>query len=245
MEFSQRMYQSVIARLIQALPAPSVLPDKDDSPLREEWHLYFRFSSDPEKRLRNPPQDVLKQWTACLDLTISDVPSLMQDGLYLAQENVQERENHVHEIYANEHKRYYLRRCFTVVDTKWSGRLGVTSWTYEPVRDFRIHHLSADKVYNAQVLDKDGNVVYCYDMCKSYKNANYMYDDMPMDGLWPWPKKEREEEREEAIGDEGKGDEGEKEVEGEEEELVGSPPQESEYSLIDLEVGLMDDNNAP
>ncbi|RSL74904.1 hypothetical protein CEP51_011366 [Fusarium floridanum] len=214
--------------------------------------------------LSDPPlEDTPKEWTAYLDIVTSDLPGLMHDGLYLTQENVQLLENHVQLAYSDKRKRHFLRRYFTVIDPKWSGKLEVMSWKYEPVRDFRIHHLSADKVYNAQVLNKDGKAVYYYDTSNPEKNANYIYDDMPMEGLWPFPRKEegakdqevlkREgeggdqgeekerketEEGKEVVKNEGGGDEEEKDVEGEEtrqgeEEQDGFSEWEEENPLID------------
>ncbi|KAI8656461.1 hypothetical protein NCS56_01250200 [Fusarium sp. Ph1] len=222
MEFFKGMYQSFITRT------------PHDSLSGKEWQLQFRLSSDPESLLSDSLQDTSEDWTAHLDLATSDLPSLMHDGLYLTQENVQVLENYVHRAYSDKRKRYFLHRYFTVVDPKWSGKLCVVSWNYEAVRDFRIHHLSADKVHNAMVSNSDGNPVYYYDVLNPEKNANYIYDDMPMSGLWPFPRKEdgakdqevskreredrdqkEEEERketeegEEVLKDEGGGNEGE------------------------------------
>lgn len=223
----------------------------------QEWQIQLYFTSDPEKFLKDSPQDTAGEWIASLDLVTSDLPSLMRDGLYLGQENIRELENHVKKSWSNEHNRYFLSRYFSVVDLKWSGKLCVTSWNYEPVGDFRIHHLSADKVYNARVLNKDGNTIYYYAMRSPEKNANYLYDDMPLSGLWPFPRKEegvknrevlkdeREdgdqveaeepneaEEGERLLKDEGGGSEGGKNAEGEE-EMGGFSDWEYADSMID------------
>ncbi|KAL2671348.1 hypothetical protein Neosp_013930 [[Neocosmospora] mangrovei] len=180
MEFFKAMFQSCTTS--------TRAPHK--SPSGKEWKLQFWLSSDPENLLSDSLGDKPEDWTAHLDLVTSDLPSLMHDGLYLTQENVQVLENYVHKDYSDKRERYFLRRYFTIVDPKWSGKLSVASWNYEAVRDFRIQHLSADKVYNAKVLNSDGNTVYYYDMSNPEKNANYLYDDMPMRGLWPFPRKE-------------------------------------------------------
>ncbi|RMJ15161.1 hypothetical protein BHE90_002722 [Fusarium euwallaceae] len=169
--------------------------------------------------LSDPPQNTPKDWTAHLDLVTSDLPTLMHDGLYLTQENVQVLENHVQRVYSDKCKRHFLRRYFTVVGPKWSGNLCVMSWNSEPVRDFRIHHLSADKVYNAEVLNKARYTVYFYNMSNPEKNANYIYDDMPMEGLWPFPRKEEGAKDQEVLKREGEeGDQGEEEERKEMEE---------------------------
>ncbi|RSL49476.1 hypothetical protein CEP54_012422 [Fusarium duplospermum] len=245
MELFKSVYQCLIPRALQ------------NSPSRREWQLHFYFSSNPKYMLSDPPPETPKDWTAQLDLVTSDLPGLMHDGLYLTQENVQVLENHVQRVYSDERKCYFLRRCFTVVDPKWSGKLWVVSWNYEPVRDFRIHDLSADKVYNTQVLNKAGYAVYFYNRSKPEKSANYIYDDMPMKGLWPFPRKEEgkgqevlkregedgdqggEEERkgteegEEVVKEEGVSEEEEKDTEEEEEGLDGFSEWECEDSLID------------
>ncbi|EEU34070.1 uncharacterized protein NECHADRAFT_85559 [Fusarium vanettenii 77-13-4] len=213
MEFFKAMFQSCTTR--------TRAPHK--SPSGKEWQLQFWLSSDPENLLSDSLGDKPEDWTAHLDLVTSDLPSLMHDGLYLTQENVQVLENYVHKDYSEERKRYFLRRYFTIVDPNWSGKLSVASWNYEAVRDFRIQHLSADKVHNAKVSNSDGNTVYYYDMSNPEKNANYIYDDMPMRGLWPFPRKEegvKDSEVSKREGEDGDQEEEEERKETEEGEEV-------------------------
>ena len=37
-----------------------------------------------------------------------------------------------------------------------------------------------------------GRPIYAFDAVESGINFNAIYDDMPMEGLWPWPKKSQE-----------------------------------------------------
>lgn len=79
----------------------------------------------------------------------------------------------------------------------WAAKLELETWDLagvmrdglflkldiRPVASFRLDHLSADKVIKASVLDEDENTVYCYDLVKPELTTNFIYDDMPMDGL--------------------------------------------------------------
>lgn len=161
----------------------------------------FIFGQDIDELRNETPLDQLNGWTAQLDLVARDLPSMMRDGFFLTVENIRQGENHTKQTHTEGIGQLNLR-CYTVASPTWSGSLNVCAATVRPVADFRLHHLSADKVFFVMALNHKSDQVYHYDARSPENNANYLYDDMPLDGLWPWPKKEGEEVKEEV--EEGK-----------------------------------------
>ncbi|RSL37944.1 hypothetical protein CEP53_015334 [Fusarium sp. AF-6] len=210
----------------------------------------FIFGQDIDELRNETPTDQLSGWTAQLDLVTRDVQSMMHDGLFLTCENVKRGENHVRQTHTEGIGNLY-NRCYTVTSSTWSGYLNVCAATVKPIANFRLHHLSADKVFTVAVGNHESNRVYSYDARRPEDNANYLYDDMPMEGLWPWPRKEDGLKAEEALkleggdGDQGgeteqeetKEDEGGRNAEGDENGLEGEVDSfsawEEEDPLID------------
>ncbi|KAM0438659.1 hypothetical protein ACHAPT_001415 [Fusarium lateritium] len=223
------------------------------------WRVVFTFGQDIYKLRDETPLNQLTGWTACLDLVTCDLPAMMRDGLFLTWQNVRVGENHAKMTYT-EGLGDLCNRCYTVADSTWSGNLNVCAWTTEGVANFRIHHLSADKVFYVSVGNQKGERVYFYDVRDPKNNANFMYDDMPLEGLWPWPKKARGPKDEKVVKDEGGDGVREKEAERQEAEpketeeekteerekdLRCFSPWQSEDSLIDLDGDWQDANDVP
>ncbi|KAI8713007.1 hypothetical protein NCS52_01243800 [Fusarium sp. LHS14.1] len=204
--------------------------------------VVFTFGQNIDELRNGTSFDQLTGWTASLDLVTRDVPSMMRDGLFLTQGNVDEKENHVKQTHTKGIGNLH-NRCYTVTSSTWSGHLYVCAATVRPVANFRLHHLSADKVFTASVGNHGGDTVYRYDVRRPENNANYMYDDMPMEGLWPWPRKEEGVKDEEVLKREGRGSDQEEEAGGqgrkEDEQVVndeGGCDEEEETGLEEEEL---------
>ncbi|KAM5343543.1 hypothetical protein ACJ41O_012080 [Fusarium nematophilum] len=172
------------------LPIYCPPPPNQDGPRGPLCRLVFIFGSDADKLRSGEPLDLDEEWAAQLDLVTWDLPGVMHNGLYVTAENVKELENHLVEAWSHEHKRWISDRSYSVVDSRWSGRLNVCAWHPGPVSKFRIHHLSAEKVFSAIVGSSERDTVYWYNLHAPKDNLNCIYDDMPIDGLWPWPRHE-------------------------------------------------------
>ncbi|RSL46185.1 hypothetical protein CEP51_015971 [Fusarium floridanum] len=174
-------------------PPPPHGDQQEESPSRI-WTIDFKFISDRQGVKRLGSVHSLVDWTAYLDIETRDLAGIMRDGLFLTHDNVREEEGRLRSDYWPEDKSWVYTRSYTIVDSRWSGFLHVCAWDVRPVANFRLHHLTADKVEMARVEDDEENTVYCYDVDAPDCSANFIYDDMPMDGLWPWPKEECEVE---------------------------------------------------
>ncbi|RSL56906.1 hypothetical protein CEP53_006637 [Fusarium sp. AF-6] len=176
-----------------ASPPPLHGDHQEESPSRI-WRINFNVSSDYQEIKRGGCTRPLVDWYAYLELETRDLAGIMRDGLFLTQDNVREEEGRLMKDYWPEEERWGYTRSYTIVDSRWSGYLDVCAWDVRPLANFRLHHLTADKVEMARVEDEEENIVYCYDVDVPDCSANFIYDDMPMDGLWPWPKEECEVE---------------------------------------------------
>ncbi|KAF4458852.1 hypothetical protein FALBO_14396 [Fusarium albosuccineum] len=178
-----------------ALNATAHRSDDPPPPYEDEdernWIMNFNFVSNPEEFQRRGTLRVMEDWSAELTIETSDLPGVMKHGLFLGPDNVQEEEGYLKQCYSQRDKRWFYIRHYTVVDSRWSGSLEVSSWDVLPLNKFRLHHLSADKIRLAAAEDEEANTVYQYNASDPEINANYIYDDMPMEGLWPWPREGR------------------------------------------------------
>ncbi|KAF4960513.1 hypothetical protein FSARC_10454 [Fusarium sarcochroum] len=169
-------------------------PPYQEATAPKEWEIFLFFGSDAELLRKERCIDLVNGYQAWAYLTTKDIIGLMRDGLYLTSENIQVQENHMKQIFSREDQTWYWHRYYTLVDPRWSGTLCVRSWHRNVVSKFRVDDLSADKVFRAVVGDKSRNFVYHFDLYHPEVNANYILDDMPMEGLWPYPRKHREVE---------------------------------------------------
>ncbi|KAI8717738.1 hypothetical protein NCS52_00850700 [Fusarium sp. LHS14.1] len=168
---------------------PPPYEDQEESPKRV-WQIRFTFMSDRQRFKKRGSHRPQLDWWANLEIETWDIAGVMRDGLFLTQENVQEEEGHARHDYWPKDKSWSYTRCYTIVDPRWSGYLHVCSQDIRPVANFRLHHLTANNVSRARVEDEEDFIVYCYNVDEPEHSANFIYDDMPMGGLWPWPKEE-------------------------------------------------------
>ncbi|KAF5596207.1 hypothetical protein FPCIR_4129 [Fusarium pseudocircinatum] len=158
------------------------------------WKVHLTFGSDPDMlSWETPMANLTIGWEAHLVLYTSDIVSLMRQGLYVSQENAIVKENCLTmRPYQQEHDKYYYDRHFSLTGPSWKGNLVVTTLSCPIATNFRVEHLSADKVGRCYVSDVSKTRCWAYNFMinKPEVNANYILDDTPLEGLWPWPRKE-------------------------------------------------------
>ncbi|KAG4263290.1 hypothetical protein BFJ72_g2350 [Fusarium proliferatum] len=188
-------------------------PSYQDVAAPRSWKVHLKFGSDPDLLKRATPQvNLTIGWQAHLILYTSDIVGLMREGLYVSQKNVIVEESCLalrpHE---QEHKTYYHDRHFALTSPNWKGNLVVTTFSGPIATNFRVEHLSADKVFHCDASDVSKTPqcwAYYFMINRPHVNANYILDDTPLEGLWPWPRNEpspqgMEKEREQEGTEEG------------------------------------------
>lgn len=71
---------------------------------------------------------------------------------------------------------------------EWVAELKVSSMTISTLRNFRLDWLSMESISAVGAWNWDNQCIYQYDAADPDVRFNAIYDDMPLDGVWPWPK---------------------------------------------------------
>lgn len=138
-------------------------------------------------------------WGAHLKVNCRDVPSLMRRGFFWSDANIVQEEGYLSPIEepVPSHARaegwvvcryYYLRDL--AEEAQWVARLEVYARDYATLRDFRPAKLSVEMVHEAAAWNWDSKRTFYFHQDWLDYRYNVIYDDMPLQGWWPWPKKE-------------------------------------------------------
>ncbi|GAP91529.1 hypothetical protein SAMD00023353_3101400 [Rosellinia necatrix] len=170
--------------------------------------ILFGFCQDSSKFYATKRQ----QWVAIMEVKCFDVPRLMREGFYWDASNVIKEEGYIEYGKAEPNAdagACALKRWYFLADTnqprRWIASIAVTSLDIEILSNFDLGQLSRDNVRVAVAWNQNGEVIYGYqahtppDQLSSTTEApmrcfNMIYDTMPMEGLWPWPRKENEDD---------------------------------------------------
>ncbi|KAM3564670.1 hypothetical protein MY1884_000611 [Beauveria asiatica] len=146
------------------------------------------------KNLKNVP------WYAELTLKVNDVAALLKNGLFWSEDNIDSTDNFFVDgnnaphpgsawIYPlHRHGRYY--KLIDTESAQWHGTLMVRAHTMSMLRQFRPRQLSLANVRFVSAKNPQGRAVYHFDSVESDRCFNAILDDTPLEGWWPWPKKE-------------------------------------------------------
>jgi hypothetical protein len=192
--------RSVVGSSIPANPPPPYQQVTSS----DIWHVWIEFTSDRAKTpLPHKKIDASSGWFAELGLWAPDIVGLMRDGLYVTEEDVDITKNHTTEEYCPRYERKMIFRHYRLKGPKWSGYLIVKSVDIHETINFRIQHLSYDKAIVGWVQDKKRNPVYVW-LHLHNSNTNNIFDDKPLEGLWPWPRKELADKQDDDNAGKGK-----------------------------------------
>ncbi|KAF5664526.1 hypothetical protein FDENT_12838 [Fusarium denticulatum] len=158
------------------------------------WKVELWFGSDPDLLRQEPPVVQLDTgWEAYLELSTTDIVGLMREGLYVSQDNVIVQESCLKmRPDPQEYQKHCYDRHFALSGPGWEGNLVVTTLRLPIVSNFHVEHLSADKVFRCEARDssKEETRAYHFLIDGEEENANYILDGTPLEGLWPWPRKD-------------------------------------------------------
>lgn len=202
----------------EAIPSISKTPiidlsfldsDDDKDPLimhRGLYDLKMEYSSGSLGMM------VQAVWEANFKTKVSDIPRLMRQGFHWSHVNVREKKGYM--LARGGGSDGYLRptefdvnwtyyRSYDLVDIRdepqWDAVLTVGAHDVQLFSWFRVEHLSFTNLLNCVAWNWPIGVIYHYDHRCRDKSFNKFYDDMTLEGWWPWPKEEEEEEAEDAV----------------------------------------------
>lgn len=142
-----------------------------------------------------------------MDVITMDLPRLMREGFHWTEGNVDRSRGYFSsDIPPWERSNYgaVSSRVFCILyhpgafeeegkddqntDLDWVVKLVVYGQAGADLPSFRLSHLSPDNIYCADAFTIVKRLVYKYDAPYPESSLNAIYDDMPMEGWWPWPK---------------------------------------------------------
>ncbi|KAI8949607.1 hypothetical protein F4801DRAFT_591005 [Xylaria longipes] len=176
---------------------------KDD---KQRPSVVFSLCPDPSRFFALRCQD----WIACLVVKCFDVPRLMREGFHWDASNVIKEEGYIE--YGNKDPNVATwesasTRWYFLTDThqpgRWIASLAVEASDVNILYNFDLNQLSRELVKSVLALNQNQQHIYRYRAHafpdKFYNIAerpmlgfNMIYDKMPMEGFWPWPRKENE-----------------------------------------------------
>lgn len=151
-------------------------------------HLLFLKDSSNE----------LRDWGAFVQILVADLPKLMRDGLYWTEENLDREAGYV-ENSPHTNISPFLPAwitCGRIYDFRdlgsapqWTAKMTVLCPDLDRLSRFRFRDLTVSQIVFCGAMDAKGKDVYMYSRLGEDVNINAIYDDMPLEGWWPWPKK--------------------------------------------------------
>ncbi|KAI0817031.1 hypothetical protein GGR55DRAFT_693348 [Xylaria sp. FL0064] len=181
----------------------------------QDISMVFKFCPDPSRPYRIDEHD----WLAGLEVKCPDVPRLMREGFHWDASNVIKEEGYVefNREYPEEAGITKLGRIwqwfFPVTVQESSRRIQGTRWYFlkdlnQPPRwaasvavqavdarilyNFDLSQLSRGLIRSVWASDQFQHQIYGYRFDLPTVRVNMIYDKMPMEGWWPWPRRENQ-----------------------------------------------------
>ncbi|KAI1735164.1 hypothetical protein F4680DRAFT_436153 [Xylaria scruposa] len=162
---------------------------------KERCSLSFGFCPDPSDP--TPNQD----WIALLMVKCRDVPCLMREGFHWDGANVIREEGYIDRDFTyarlrKDGKRWVGARHYFLKDlqqpSRWVATIKVFALNPGTLNQFDLNQLSRERSMQwakASNNQSSEHYIYGWDYCSPTMWFNAIYDDMPMEGWWPWPRK--------------------------------------------------------
>ncbi|KAF6829124.1 hypothetical protein CPLU01_08137 [Colletotrichum plurivorum] len=124
----------------------------------------------------------------------------MREGFFWNEDNVIPERSYIdnsHDHHMEGHD-LHCKRVWTLVDLSpehlWHTELTVWGPDIQTLARFRVSDLQTYIVYSAMVkapreaCNTHRRTIYLYDENRPERCINTIYDDLPLEGWWPWPK---------------------------------------------------------
>lgn len=146
-------------------------------------------------------------WYAQMSIQCHDVPRLMREGLHWTSANLIQEEGYVTDydykdkpLYRSNKTKFINTRVLFLADrqapARWTSYLHVHATSLDIIRNFRLSDLCMNMVQSVTADTASSQRIYQFQACNQQENFNAIYDDMPMEGWWPWPRKGGQEIKE-------------------------------------------------
>lgn len=142
------------------------------------------------------------KWKVWMGLRVMNIPHLMRHGLHWSRADILAEKGFMtfhgsdpeltseHKKAGWLHTRTFFLECHEGIDDEggWFGRIKVYAKDTATLASFKLADMSLDTMSSCEALNWDRQIVYAYESTMPGKAFNAIYDDMPLQGWWPWPK---------------------------------------------------------
>ncbi|KAK7947702.1 uncharacterized protein PG986_008588 [Apiospora aurea] len=152
--------------------------------------MYFRFHPDPTKSREEQP------WIGIMRVKAANVPQLMKEGFSVAEGDVLYEQGYIAEseyatsplwMYYYSWSRHIFLRDRQQEPARWAAHLIVrTRGVLPDLGEFRFLALTHRNVASCWAVNNEDKLIYQFERGKGGVNA--IYGDLPLEGLWPWPR---------------------------------------------------------
>lgn len=138
-------------------------------------------------------------WEARLEIRAKSVPNLMRQGFFWGLDNVKMEEGYfvigkkqIPAMAKADTTGWNCARMYALTDLaddpQWIAEIWVFARKLQTLSTFRLSMLSPSQISGVTAGDGMGGQVYNYLAFHPELTFNAIYDDMPLEGWWPWPK---------------------------------------------------------
>ncbi|KFH44084.1 hypothetical protein ACRE_051280 [Hapsidospora chrysogenum ATCC 11550] len=169
--------------------------DRDLTP-----NMFMAFSQDGTL-----VESATNTWFGVITITATDIPRLMREGLHWTESNLYREAGCIFEpqrIGKDDTltPRIICARYYEFQDKErkvplWAAGMRVYFLDSEGVTSFKFRDLRLDQIAICLALNQKNQLVYGFDRNPEYHNINAIYEDMPLEGWWPWPKRSGDGEK--------------------------------------------------
>lgn len=159
--------------------------------------ILFEILADPRLSRGEQP------WFGRLSVKTENVPQIMKQGLAIAPESILQEEGCVRftkdapEDWMQDKwpytRHWYLRDTAQQQDgggPRWMAHLACLAASFETLARIRPCDITHHQVDNctASAGSETGPRIYHFDRKRPRESINCVYDDLPLEGLWPYPR---------------------------------------------------------
>lgn len=132
------------------------------------------------------------EWFAYLGVHVKNLPQLMRGGFHWSTSNILPERGCIKRNIQGRGDKCGFRRTYHLVDLaedpEWCAKLEIYTKKQSTLAAFKLSWLSIDGIRLAKGWNWDRELVYIYEAFAPESALNAIYDGMPLEGWWPWPK---------------------------------------------------------
>ncbi|RYP68498.1 hypothetical protein DL771_006650 [Monosporascus sp. 5C6A] len=145
-----------------------------------------------------------------MQVKCDDVPRLMREGFHWTAANTVQEDGSIEyergkAIIRTIRTKFTMSRHLFLTDlqqpARWIAHLQFYATTPEVLSNFRLSHLSKRMIMLMTAWNVNSHMIYNFQAWKPQKAYNAIYDDIPLEGWWPWPGTGKLEVEKEKAGE--------------------------------------------